>query len=1198
MKKIKKLGKIAFAGLVAGATITGASANLSDYPKPFMEDGAVNTQIVVGDNAKTADVVSAINIAGSLGNSAFKSMSVTSSSVDGESYETGIRSALSQGLIDASDYSNLARETVTDVNDTEHFVVEKIGVSNTVDTKVNKTDVLTTFATGALEYTITYTPGFNPGAEIPVLGENYEITSIDSSGSPATVELGSTMEQTDLAVGDSYDHGPYTVEVTDADKNNNEVFVRVSEDETVLKSSALSQGESFTADEGALEVSADQIFFGNEDHITLSSTWTNTEVADGEESPFDENYDASLSFSSGQLTGITLTNNVAAVQNPADDSGNIPALKQGESFAGPQDYFRFTYQGLSSEDTEEVKVSDNYEVSFQDTLGFSHSFDVSKLASGGDTTLTTTNPFTSGDQVGFVDGGTTAWESGSDLIAQDIHNGGTVSVSADTVVAGQTPSDGATGAQYTQSGFDADWSLDSIDVSNGGAWDSGSDAIVIDVGDRSTFGGPDIVINDEGTADRTDGDALVSAGASARFYDQGTAGYDNGDEVYQDDDGDNLYTGTTDTLYDGDGSSGTGGGATEGTTSATNGAALVDIETVYGAGNGLYYVDSGGTAGAWDPGEDIILDPNTNTQSTKAIDIGSGGNDPDGDTATDDDIVIYTGGDGQQAADSNTADPFQAADDGLLAFNDGEVAANSDYDDGEDIFQESHEGDTYSASTDTVISRGSDTTVDMTDGAASTNNDFADSTYYVVDQDGGGLTTGTDDDIVTDPDGDSAYTAQMDTVVAGQTLANGTSITSANAQDADWSIDAIDAADDGGAWSSGADTLHEDEDADNVYTAQGDTHIAGITLSSAGAGTSLTTTNPFSDVAFQDGNSDSTWQSSNDLIAQDDGDNNYESGTDTVIAGTAPGGIVQNGDSSKTVYTDVNGRPLKIEWDDTADEATITYQSFSKPVSVGDSQETVDTGYGFSLTTSFTGSSGSENLAVGSSDSVLNTRFGSQIRYQATGVDSTNPDVQIDENGDGFNFGDSDGVDVAVSYDGSGNVDRVTTDDGVVDATSENVERRTSFGTALSVASGMDSVSFELPENQLNALHALGELEESSTGRLSPTGFPEAGLLASEADKSENMILVGGPKVNSLVKELASAGKTWNANKYRNNQGVGLVDYIEDAFNSSATALVVSGWNAQDTTAAADFLADYEANADRLKGERLKINSDTGKVVK
>ncbi|KXA96048.1 hypothetical protein AKJ37_06160, partial [candidate division MSBL1 archaeon SCGC-AAA259I09] len=76
-----------------------------------------------------------------------------------------------------------------------------------------------------------------------------------------------------------------------------------------------------------------------------------------------------------------------------------------------------------------------------------------------------------------------------------------------------------------------------------------------------------------------------------------------------------------------------------------------------------------------------------------------------------------------------------------------------------------------------------------------------------------------------DDDSDGAYTGIADSLIAG-TASNGDSITGANSQDADWSIDSIDNTD-GDAWNPSVDVLTLDEDGDDAYTGIADTLIAG-----------------------------------------------------------------------------------------------------------------------------------------------------------------------------------------------------------------------------------------------------------------------------------------------------------------------------------------------------------------------------------
>jgi hypothetical protein len=67
-KTIKRIVALGTGATMVGATLLGAmaAADLSDYPAPFVADGAFNALLVVGAAAKTEDVLGAIDIATSL----------------------------------------------------------------------------------------------------------------------------------------------------------------------------------------------------------------------------------------------------------------------------------------------------------------------------------------------------------------------------------------------------------------------------------------------------------------------------------------------------------------------------------------------------------------------------------------------------------------------------------------------------------------------------------------------------------------------------------------------------------------------------------------------------------------------------------------------------------------------------------------------------------------------------------------------------------------------------------------------------------------------------------------------------------------------------------------------------------------------------------------------------------------------------
>ncbi|MFB6203524.1 MAG: S-layer protein, partial [Candidatus Nanohaloarchaea archaeon] len=578
------------------------------------------------------------------------------------------------------------------------------------------------------------------------------------------------------------------------------------------------------------------------------------------------------------------------------------------------------------------------------------------------------------------------------------------------------------------------------------------------------------------------------------------------------------------------------------------------------AGTNFAHAETGATANTYDEGEDIFWEQTA----------GAG--------------TLSTQVDSSVSGDAASAGASLTLLDGTgnLVYNNED--STGDWVNGEDIFDESVDGEmTYSGGPDNKLAGVTLGNAPATAGTSlTTTNPFT--TVMFNDSGTGGQWESGNDVIVTDDDSDGVYTATGDSVVndegaadrdAGDNLL--TLSTSARFYDKDSS----------GGYTTG-DEVYLDDDSDNVYTGQADNMIGGT---APGAGTSLTTTNPWSQIAFQD-DGDSTWESSADIVANDtDTDQTFEAGTDVLIAGSEPGGILKDGSGDKTVYVDVSGHPVKIEFDDSKDEATLSYKTYSQKVAVGDGKTTKSTGYGFSLTTSFNSASGEEKLRVSGSDAQLDTLEGADLGYMTSGG---TPYVRVDEDGNGYSA-NADGEDFKVSY-SSGDVNKVLLD-GLSDLSSDNKEARTSFGTVVSTGS-RGPVSVTHPEKKLQARFAFGSVSESSSGTVkTPTSWPDSAALDSEVSQgerqSQDLILVGGPAVNDLTQQLAQAGKTWTQDQYQANPDVGILDLVNDAFAQGEHALVVAGAQAEDTTAAADFLANYQDHAERLQGKRT-VQVSTG----
>lgn len=88
----------------------------------------------------------------------------------------------------------------------------------------------------------------------------------------------------------------------------------------------------------------------------------------------------------------------------------------------------------------------------------------------------------------------------------------------------------------------------------------------------------------------------------------------------------------------------------------------------------------------------------------------------------------------------------------------------------------------------------------------------------------------------------------------------------------------------------------------------------------------------------------------------------------------------------------------------------------------------------------------------------------------------------------------------------------------------------------------------------------------------------------SQSDRDSDMILVGGPAVNTLVGELAADGQTWTEDQWsENHQDQALLQLVEGAFGDGNHALIVAGWGAEDTSAAARYLSNYGEHQDALE---------------
>jgi S-layer protein (TIGR01564 family) len=160
------------------------------------------------------------------------------------------------------------------------------------------------------------------------------------------------------------------------------------------------------------------------------------------------------------------------------------------------------------------------------------------------------------------------------------------------------------------------------------------------------------------------------------------------------------------------------------------------------------------------------------------------------------------------------------------------------------------------------------------------------------------------------------------------------------------------------------------------------------------------------------------------------------------------------------------------------------------------------------------------------------------------------------------------------------------------------------YGTYVKrTTTGQDTLKVYYPDDQVVAnIAVLGEgATISTTGGAAGATVKQAvpvktplGKLDTEitsSDKStKNLILVGGPAVNTLVKELADGGKTKTRDWYvSQGAGTAIIDLVEDAFTSGKSALVVAGHSAADTRVAAGIVQTYDTHATDFAGKTTVV---------
>jgi len=99
------------------------------------------------------------------------------------------------------------------------------------------------------------------------------------------------------------------------------------------------------------------------------------------------------------------------------------------------------------------------------------------------------------------------------------------------------------------------------------------------------------------------------------------------------------------------------------------------------------------------------------------------------------------------------------------------------------------------------------------------------------------------------------------------------------------------------------------------------------------------------------------------------------------------------------------------------------------------------------------------------------------------------------------------------------------------------------------------------------------------------------------AKQTKNLILVGGPCVNSLTAQALGLAPNTCGAESTVPEGAAMIKLVDNAFVQGKTALVVAGWDAENTRAACSVLQQFSTYAD-LTGTGVEVDGTTTPTLK
>ncbi len=370
------------AALFTGLSVSGAAAlDLSDYPEPFVVDGAFNGKIVVGADAQPSDIVGAIDLSASLQREATTPVSGGETvSVEGgvELEDVYLNEDFGNEEFDDSDLAGFqsftfrhdgenydAVETLW-INDSALEVVTSIGNEEYEDYGVNS--YLNLLDREMLQYRYVFEDEFNASwaseddpLEIEFLGQSMEITELNDSSSSMTLKVASNSGS--LADGDEWEVEGNTVEV-----------IRIHENGVIIEVDGVRKNLDRDAEEEDVEdlsiTVKDHIWIDGEpefnmveleagEDIFTSVSKEEAMVAFGEP---DDDVDAEWVWNwevdaSDNILWIGAMNNQERKDVEVEYDDERPAIGYGESIFLPNDYASINFDGYYDVDTSDITMT-------------------------------------------------------------------------------------------------------------------------------------------------------------------------------------------------------------------------------------------------------------------------------------------------------------------------------------------------------------------------------------------------------------------------------------------------------------------------------------------------------------------------------------------------------------------------------------------------------------------------------------------------------------------------------------------------------------------------------------------------------------------------------------------------------------------------------------------------------------------------